>query len=491
MSNEINITLFHPPTSKTDAISIPPTTTLADLSNFAQALLGLDGGAVLAKQQSRQVIYNPAGGDGSKTLAQSGVVDGDFISVYTVGEFENVSRASPARQRQRTAPPPPAAAAASGGGLDFSALLGGGGAAPTRPAPAGAAAGGMDFTALLSVGQMAAASSATSAPSAPVQWDGMNLDDVMDRNANPVHIVTILSDTTRHPHIMKELNYRSPQVVKQLQSANGDISKMAEVWRQTMMKSNTARYFQIHQAKSKESEMRRKLEINPMDEEANKYFGEKIKRENVWRQYEQMMEEYPESMGKVLMLYINCTVNKRPLQVFVDSGAQMTIMSSQCAERLDLLHLVDERFQGVAVGVGQGKILGKIHLVDLEIGGYAFTCSITVMDSDKGLGDKNMDCLFGLDMLKRHRCNIDLAKNVLRFAIGATGESMEAPFLHEKDLPTSKGGTMDFDAERENAEVEAMMQKMDEDDGEKMDEDDGGKKEEGEEKKSGDAGEGK
>ena len=63
-------------------------------------------------------------------------------------------------------------------------------------------------------------------------------------------------------------------------------------------------------------------------------------------------------------------------------------------------------------------------------------------------------------MLKRHRCNIDLGKNVLRFAIGNTGETMEAPFLHEKDLPTNKGGTMGFDAERENAEIEARMEKM-------------------------------
>ena len=197
-----------------------------------------------------------------------------------------------------------------------------------------------------------------------------------------------------------------------------------------------------------------------MDEEANAYFGNKIRLENVQRQYEQMMEEYPESLGRVLMLYMNCEVNGKPLQMFVDSGAQMTIMSSACADRLGLLHLVDDRFEGVAVGVGTGKILGKIHIVELTIGGYNFPCSITVMDSESGLGDKNMDCLFGLDMLKRHRCNIDLGKNVLRFAIGNTGETMEAPFLHEKDLPTNKGGTMGFDAEKTNAEIEARLEKM-------------------------------
>jgi len=306
--------------------------------------------------------------------------------------------------------------------------------------------------------------------------------------------MTILSDTTRHPNILKELNYHNPQVCKKLVSANGDISKMAEIWRQTMMKSTTARFLQNHLQNAKELEMRNALQLNPMDAAANKYFGEKIRLDNVQRQYEQMIEEYPESMGRVLMLYVNCLVNKKPLQAFVDSGAQSTIMSSACADRLGLLHMVDNRFAGTAVGVGTGKILGKIHMVELTIGGYDFPCSITVMDSDAGLGDKNMDCLFGLDMLKRHRCCIDHAKNVLRFTIsggGGTG-TMEAPFLHEKDLPTSKGGTMGFDAERENAEMEARREKM-----ETEEEDGGGKKEKEDEdmddvqEKSGGDGEGK
>lgn len=221
--------------------------------------------------------------------------------------------------------------------------------------------------------------------------------------------------------------------------------------------------------------MTTRLRSNPNDVEANTYFAEKIRKENVQRQYEQMMEEYPESMGRVLMLYINCTVNQKPLQVFVDSGAQMTIMSSSCAERLDLLHLLDDRFEGTAVGVGTGKILGKIHIVDLHIGGYDFPCSITVMDSKEGLGDKNMDCLFGLDMLKRHRCCIDLGGNVLRFPMAG----LEAPFLHEKDLPVEKGGTKGFDAERENAEVEARMLEIENEADEKKKGDEDEKKKDG------------
>ena len=69
------------------------------------------------------------------------------------------------------------------------------------------------------------------------------------------------------------------------------------------------------------------------------------------------------------MLYVDVFVNQKPIQAFVDSGAQSTIISKDCATECGIMHLLDERFAGMAVGVGSSRILGRVHLADLEIGG--------------------------------------------------------------------------------------------------------------------------
>lgn len=112
------------------------------------------------------------------------------------------------------------------------------------------------------------------------------------------------------------------------------------------------------------------------------------------------------------MLYIDCHVNKRPIQAFVDSGAQATIISQRCAHECGIMHLLDVRFKGKALGVGSANILGRIHLADMEVGGQILQCSFTVLEDNK------VDLLFGLDNLKRHQCCIDLVQSKLHFRNG-------------------------------------------------------------------------
>src|SRR5437868_5177303 len=114
------------------------------------------------------------------------------------------------------------------------------------------------------------------------------------------------------------------------------------------------------------------------------------------------MEHLPEAFGRVIMLYVNIEVNGHPITAFVDSGAQSTIMSMKCAEQCGITRLIDTRFAGIAVGVGSGKIVGRVHIAQMKFGQTHFPISITILETS------DVDFLFGLDTLRRYRCCIDL-----------------------------------------------------------------------------------
>merc|ERR1719342_1124877 len=276
-----------------------------------------------------------------------------------------------------------------------------------RPAPApGAGTGGFNFD--FSQIQIPSNLRGASAAAGPSQARPQQQPQVRNED-DPAWIREMPS---ANPDQLAQLKQNNPKLAEAY--ASGSLEEFAKVLKD-----------QQNARRERDALRIRMMNADPFDLRRQRLIQQEIEQKNIDQNMELAMEASPESFGSVIMLYINCVVNGHKIKAFVDSGAQATIMSQKAAERCNIMRLVDRRWAGVAKGVGTQKIIGRVHMAQIQIEKDFLTSSFSILE------DQPMDMLLGLDMLKKHQCTIDLKKNVL--VIGTTGT--ETPFLPEAELP--------------------------------------------------------
>lgn len=150
---------------------------------------------------------------------------------------------------------------------------------------------------------------------------------------------------------------------------------------------------------------------------------------------EETFDAYPEMFMPLHMLYLNVVMNGQPIHCLVDTGAHGSTISIDVAEKCGLTKWIDTRVKGKAVGVGEANLVGIIYNTDIHINGHVYPISLSVLDQrTHGV----VDFLFGLDMLRRHGCIIDLNRYELKFGDGNIVSFLSAKECEEIQKPLNK-----------------------------------------------------
>ena len=141
-----------------------------------------------------------------------------------------------------------------------------------------------------------------------------------------------------------------------------------------------------------------------------------------------------------------------PTATFIDTGAQVSVLSYQAARRAGVLHLLDRRYAGHALGVGQCRVLGRIpagaillHVMNQKLAAPA----ITILEKT----NQGVDLLLGLDFLREFHAILNLRDEELSLLIRIDAKSgnqqnLIVPFIR----PRSTSGLMATDSQEVRGE---------------------------------------
>jgi predicted aspartyl protease len=112
-----------------------------------------------------------------------------------------------------------------------------------------------------------------------------------------------------------------------------------------------------------------------------------------------------------LSMKVFCEVNGHRVAALIDTGADVSIISSRCAKDCGISDSIDTTQTGSVTGVGSGQIVGKIDNLKLKIGPVSFQNKISI------LNNANCDLILGTDLLERLKTKICFKDSQISFNI--------------------------------------------------------------------------
>ncbi|KAK9733194.1 hypothetical protein RND81_04G050400 [Saponaria officinalis] len=159
--------------------------------------------------------------------------------------------------------------------------------------------------------------------SVPLLRSSRNDDLRVNPDGSAVNPAAFQQQLRSDSNFMAQIFQNDPELAQAI--SGNDLNKFQEILRQ--------RHQQREVLRRREEEELALLHADPFDVEAQKKIEAAIRQKGIDENWAAALEHNPEGFARVVMLYVDMEVNGVPLKAFVDSGAQSTIISKDCAER--------------------------------------------------------------------------------------------------------------------------------------------------------------
>lgn len=145
-------------------------------------------------------------------------------------------------------------------------------------------------------------------------------------------------------------------------------------------------------------------------------------------------------------IQLSATERQTPIHTYVDTGAQVSVLSVQAAGRAGVLQMMDRRYAGHAQGVGKCRVLGRLPAgaLMLHLHGQVVVeaPAVTILEHT----NDGVDLLLGLDFLRDHGAILNLRTEEMILQLSSSSTSAAAtgevsiPFIRPR-ATLNFGGT--------------------------------------------------
>jgi predicted aspartyl protease len=121
------------------------------------------------------------------------------------------------------------------------------------------------------------------------------------------------------------------------------------------------------------------------------------------------IDEIPHTLFRSESIFLNGYINGNPISFLLDTGAESSVLPFDIVEASGLHDILDRKCSGKLVGVGEDKILGRIHYVEVVLDCGVYPCSFVVCSNP------NMLPILGIDMMFNLGISLDFKKRKIIF----------------------------------------------------------------------------